>query len=356
MKKTENGTVVVKFSIMWFFAVIVVVGLIISFFKNYIFATNTTKEESIVAFEKNLQSVDVIQVMLTNTGSNKKLVNEQREISFTTSYEENPNLPENEEQVKQEGKAGKTQITALQEFENGIMVSEEVLSQTTVEEMIPKIIYRGTSKFLSKFKVHINDQVYLLVQDDLKETASSESNTLKTIPRYLNVTLLEAGEEWIKVSYNGQEGYLKTTNITSEAITPLIKEQNRIATLQNNLSLDMDVGKPSGLTLSDYKTIFTGNASDVNKIFENSFQTFYDVEQRYKVNGIFIASIGIHESAWGTSRIAQDKKNLFGFAAYDRDPYNSAATFDGYESSINAVAELLSKNYLNVAGTFYQME
>lgn len=106
MKKTENGTVVIKFSIMWFFAIITVIALIISFFVNYIFATNS-KEESIVAFEKNTQSVDVVQVMLTNTGSNKKLVNEQREVQFTTSYEENPNLPENEEQVKQEGKVRK---------------------------------------------------------------------------------------------------------------------------------------------------------------------------------------------------------------------------------------------------------
>lgn len=231
------------------------------------------------------------------------------------------------------------------------MVSEEVLSQTTLEEVIPKIIYKGTSKFLSKFSVHINDQMYLLVQDDLKESASDDSNTLKTIPRYLNVTLLEAGEEWIKVSYNGQDGYLKTTNITSETVTPLIIEQNRIASLQNNLSLDMDVSKPSGLTLSDYKAILTNNSSDVYKIFENNVQTFYDVEQKYKVNGVFIAAIGIHESAWGTSKIASDKKNLFGFAAYDRDPYNSAATFDGYENSINAVAELLSTRYLNVAGT-----
>lgn len=57
------------------------------------------------------------------------------------------------------------------------------------------------------------------------------ANTICEIPRYLNVTLLEAGEEWIKVTYNGKEGYLKKTNIISNTVTPLITEKNRVATL-----------------------------------------------------------------------------------------------------------------------------
>ncbi len=49
--------------------------------------------------------------------------------------------------------------------------------------------------------------------------------------------------------------------------------------------------------------------------------------------------------------MAQNKFNLFGFAAYDRDPYNSAKTFESYEDAINTVAEALSTKYLHVAGT-----
>ena len=37
--------------------------------------------------------------------------------------------------------------------------------------------------------------------------------------------------------------------------------------------------------------------------------------------------------------------------AYDRDPYNSAQTFQTYEDTINTVAEALSLNYLHVKGT-----
>ena len=353
MRETKNGKVIIKFSIMWFFIAIIIIALIISFFKNRIFATNTAnkEEQTIVAFEENQKSIDVIEVMLENTNSDKKMVNEQRDVQFETQYEDNPNLPRDEEQVKQEGKIGKIQVTALQEYKDDQMVNEEIIDSKTLEEVVTKIIYKGTSDFLKKYSVHIDDQMYLLEAEDLKEEAKDDSNTICNVPRYLNVKIKEAGEEWIKVAYNGKEGYLKTTNITSEAVTPMIKEKNRIATLKNNLNVDMDLSVPSGLTLSDFKTVLSNNLSDKNKIFEQSAEYFYKAEQKYKVNGIFLASIGIHESAWGTSKIANDKNNLFGFTAYDSDPYNSATSFDNYENAINKVAEVLSTKYLHVAGT-----
>ena len=352
-KEVKNGKIIIKFSIMWFFLAIVIIALIISFFKNRIFATNTANKEAktIIAFEENQKSIDVIEVMLENTNSDKKMVNEQRDVQFETQYEDNPNLPRDEEQVKQEGKIGKIQVTALQEYKDDQMISEEIIDSKTLEEVVTKIIYKGTSDFLKKYSVHIDDQMYLLEAEDLKEEAKDEANTICSVPRYLNVKIKEAGEDWIKVSYNGKEGYLKTTNITSEAVTPMIKEKNRIATLKNNLNADMDLSVPSGLTLSDFKTVLSNNLSDRNKIFEQSAEYFYKAEQKYKVNGIFLASVGIHESAWGTSKIANDKNNLFGFTAYDSDPYNSATSFDTYENAINKVAETLSTKYLHVAGT-----
>lgn len=353
MKEVKNGKIIIKFSIMWFFIAIIIIALIISFFKNRIFATNTAnkEEQTIVAFEENQKSIDVIEVMLENTNSDKKMVNEQRDVQFETQYEDNPNLPRDEEQVKQEGKIGKIQVTALQEYKDDQMINEEIIDSKTLEEVVTKIIYKGTSDFLKKYSVHIDDQMYLLEAEDLKEEAKDDSNTICNVPRYLNVKIKEAGEEWIKVAYNGKEGYLKTTNITSEAVTPMIKEKNRIATLKNNLNVDMDLSVPSGLTLSDFKTVLSNNLSDKNKIFEQSAEYFYKAEQKYKVNGIFLASIGIHESAWGTSKIANDKNNLFGFTAYDSDPYNSATSFETYENAINKVAEVLSTKYLHVAGT-----
>lgn len=353
MKESKDGKIIIKFSIMWFFIAIIIIALLISFFKNRIFATNVQNKEEIkvAVFEENQKSVDVISVMLENTNSDKKMINEQRDVEYQTIYEDNPNLPKDEEQVKQEGKIGKIQVTALQEYRGEKLQNEDIIESKTLEEAVTKIVYKGTSDFLKKYSVHIDDQMYLLEAEDLKEEAKDEANTVCNVPRYLNVKIKEAGEDWIKVSYKDKEGYLKTTNITSEAVSPLIKEKNRVAALKNNLNIEMDLSVPSGLTLSDFKTVLSNNLSDKNKIFEQNAENFYKAEQKYKVNGIFLASIGIHESAWGTSKIANDKNNLFGFTAYDSDPYNSATSFDNYESAINKVAETLSTKYLRTSGT-----
>ena len=352
MFQKTKGKIVIKFSIIWFLLFIVIVGLASSFFKNKIFATNVYKEEKqIVAFEKNQKAVDIVQIMLENTNSNKKMVNEKRDVVFTTEYEENPNLPKDEEQIKQEGKNGKIQVTALQEYQNEEMINEEIIESTTLEEVVTQIVYVGTSEFMKKYNVHIDENMYLLEAEDLKVEPKDDSDTITNIPRYLNVTIKEAGEEWIKVSYKGQEGYLKTANITSETVTPLITEKNRIAELKNNLNIDMDLTTSSGLTLSDYKTILSNNTLDKNKIFEQNAEVFYNAEQKYKINGMFLAAIGIHESGWGTSKIALEKGNLFGYKAYDSDPYNSASTFENYAEGINTVAEALATRYLYVNGT-----
>ncbi len=60
---------------------------------------------------------------------------------------------------------------------------------------------------------------------------------------------------------------------------------------------------------------------------------------------------GIHESAWGTSTIANNKKNLFGYGAIDSNPYNGAYEFSSYAEGIDLVARAFVKYYLNPKGT-----
>ena len=343
---------VIHISVMWIFIVFIIVFSIKAFFKNYILATNTNSEiEEVKVFEEDQNAVNILKVMIENNDQNKKLINEEREIEFETVYEENPNLPKDEEQIKQEGVNGKLKVTALQEYKNGEMINEDILESVVSEGAIQKIIYKGTSEFLSKYNVHIGDTMYLMEIADLKEEDNYESNTILTINRYLNVTIQEVKNDWIKVKYSDKEGYIEANKLTSESVTPMITEKNRIATLKESLNFEMELNKVSGMTLSDYKTIFSGIPSDKNNIFAQNAETFYNIEQKYKINGIFIASIGIHESAWGTSSLAMDKHNLFGFAAYDRDPYNSAANFETYEECIDTVAKVIAKNYIHTSGT-----
>lgn len=356
MKKEKmDGKIIIKISILWLFALVIIASLSIAFFKNDIFATNDYKNENkqISEIEPNENTVDILQLMVSNNYSNKKLVNEERDIEFITEKINDNQIPKGEEKIEQKGVLGKKQVKALQQYENDKFISEDIIESVTVKEPVKEIIHVGTSEFLAKFKVHIGEEMFLMEKTDLKKEANDSSESITTINRYLNFEVLEVSENWTKVKYKENEGYLPNEKLTSEAITPKIKEKNRIARIKDSLKKDMDLTEPTGLTLSDYKTMLGYNKSDKNSIFADNVEYFYNAEQKYGVNGIFIAAVGIHESGWGTSYLAKEKKNLFGYKAYDRDPINSAQDFESYEDAINTVAQALSKNYLTPSGSFY---
>ena len=355
MKKEKmDGKIIIKISIFWLFALVIIASLLIAFFKNSIFAANDIKDNKQMSeVEPNQNEIDILQIIIENNYSNKKLVNEERDIEFITEKINDNQLPKGEEKVVQKGIVGKKQVKAMQQFENDTYITEEIIESNIVKEPEKEIIHVGTSDFLATYKVHIGEEMFLMEKTDLKKEANDSSETATTINRYLDFVVLEVSEKWTKVKYKDYEGYLPNEKLTSEAITPKIKEKNRIARIKDSLNIDMDLTKPSGLTLSDYKTILGYNKSDKNSIFADNIEAFYNAEQKYKVNGIFIAAIGIHESGWGTSYLAKEKKNIFGYKAYDRDPINSAQDFETYEESIYTIAQALSKNYLSSSGSFY---
>jgi beta-N-acetylglucosaminidase len=82
--------------------------------------------------------------------------------------------------------------------------------------------------------------------------------------------------------------------------------------------------------------------------------SFIEAENRTGVNALVMAAIAAHESAFGCSRIAQDKKNLYGFGAFDHDPYTMAYTFRSYHEGTMTVASYLSRNYLTAGGRYYR--
>ena len=131
---------------------------------------------------------------------------------------------------------------------------------------------------------------------------------------------------------------------TKKYVKPKPKVQ--AGSTNGNLNFNMALNKPSGFTLEQF-TKALKDSKDKNKIFEKNAKYFYYIEKQYNINGMFVAAVGIHESAWGTSKIAINKNNLFGYGAYDSNPYNGAYTFDNYAESIDLVSRVFVKYYLN---------
>ena len=128
-----------------------------------------------------------------------------------------------------------------------------------------------------------------------------------------------------------------------------IKPKVQIGSTNGSLNFNIALNKPSGFTLDQFTKALTDD-KDKNKIFEKNAKYFYYIEKQYNINGLFVAAVGIHESAWGTSRIALNKNNLFGYGAYDSNPYNGAYTFDDYAEAIDLVSRVFVKYYLNAKG------
>ncbi len=336
---------------------ILIVGLAVFFPKNTSFTQSYAKEENIEEiseYELNRHRLNIQNIISENAGMDrvKEQVTEERDVEFETEYNNNPTLPKSEEVIKQEGSLGKENVTAIKTYENGNFVEEIILNKEKLVEPVSKIVDIGTSEFLAKHKVHIGDIMYLVDTANLKETADSTSKDVAEVKKSLDVKLLELpSEEWCKVSFDSIEGYVKTSSLTSSYTTPNIVEKNRVQRILIKVNIDMELNRTSGLTLNDYKKIFTNIPNDNNKIFQDNYTAFYNAEKKYNINGIFLASIAIHESGWGTSQIATDKKNLFGYGSYDSTPYESSFEFTDYSEGIETVAKSLVKYYLNPSGT-----
>lgn len=76
-------------------------------------------------------------------------------------------------------------------------------------------------------------------------------------------------------------------------------------------------------------------------------------EKEYGISSMVLLALSAHESAWGNSRIARDKNNLFGYMAYDNSPYASAKQFETREDAVMTVASHLSRNYLTRGAKYF---
>ena len=277
--------------------------------------------------------LDIKEIIANNSRNVKKeeIVTKPEDLEYTTKYIENPELPKGMLQVMQEGIDGQQEVYTKKVFEGEELISEEQMSSKVTKSSVNKMVAIGTAPYSSNYKVI-------------------------SLNRDAQVKLLKKKEEWYQVQYQSYIGWAKAEcftyldpNSNKENIS--ITNQYTKQQLLNRLSFNMPLNKPSGLSLEQFKKLFANEPKDTKNIFKNNAQYFYYAEKQYHVNGVFIAAVAIHESGWGSSAIANDKNNLFGYGAYDSSPYESSYQFSHYSEGIDLIARVFAKYYLNPAGT-----
>lgn len=330
-------------------AIIILFAFTALFCNKTIFAKSNSPD-----YEINKNALDIQNIISKNADVTKfkEQVVIDCNVVYATIYNNNPSLPKGEEVITKEGALGKDKVTYIRTYENKILTEEVILSRVTITKPESQLVDVGTSEFLAKHKIHIGDTLYLTEDSKLKKSTDIGSKDITDIQKSLDVKLLElTSEEWCKVSFEDKEGYIETKKLTSASSSPEIVEENKVIKIKSKVNIDMELNKSSGLTEDDFKKVLSGIPQDTKHIIEDNYKVFYEMDTKYNINGIFLASIAIHESAWGTSTIANNKKNLFGYGAYDSSPYESSYNFTEYSGGIETVAKALVKNYLNPAGT-----
>lgn len=310
-------------------------------------------------YYKNLNPINIKEIVEKNNTNNKyeKIVVEERELVYTTLYKENNQLPSGNYRVIQIGRNGKQNVVVKQTYENNELINEQIVSNNVLTSSAEKIIEIGTGSGYMKTKINKGDKVFVCANNlELKNEKNLDAKGIELLAVNEKIEIVDYDSTWCKVNTSKNTGYVLTEGIST--FDPNYKIDKAVDTeelskqqLLARLDFNMDVSVQSDLSLRQFEAVFANQPGDVNNVFKDNAKYFYYAEELYNINGLFLASIAIHESAWGTSTIAQNKKNLFGYCAYDYDPYNSASNFGKYSDGIDLVARALMGNYLNPAGT-----
>lgn len=342
------------------FIIVILAFLICILVKNIYSVLDVKIEKKQIIYYENSNPIDIKKIVDENTKINKseKIVVQEIDLEYKTLYKENKDLPNGFFRVLQVGENGKQAVVMKQIYQDNSLVGEVIVANNVVENSIEKIIEIGTGNGYLKKDIRVGDKVYVSANNlKLKKENDLQSKNIELLEMYDTVEILEIQDNWYYVKKDNYNGFVLKEGIST--YNPNVKielnSEENITYSKNELlekiNFGMDLSIQSGLSLEQFEQIFENQARDKNKIFKENAKYFYYAEEQYNINGVFLAAIAIHESAWGTSAIARNKNNLFGYAAYDRDPYNSASNFTNCAEGIDLVARMLMKNYLNSAGT-----
>ncbi len=283
----------------------------------------------------------------------EELVVEVEDLEYLTEYQNNPDIPQGTIQVVQNGQVGKQEIVTKKVYENDELIEEVQIGNKVTQSALNKVVMIGTGPYRKVTKAKVGDTVYVTsTMLSIYLEPNEQSQKIITVYKNAEMKVIKKSGDWCYVAYTHYSGWtLKECLTTIVPGTPVQEEDEAPSGTSKGISREIKLNKKSGLTLTEFKKVLSNNSQDKDRVIQNNAEYFFYAEKQYNVNGIFIASVAVHESNWGTSAIAKKKKNLFGYGAYDRDPSGSAYTFSNYSESIDLLGRVFAKYYVNPPGT-----
>ncbi|MGL4336909.1 MAG: glucosaminidase domain-containing protein, partial [Turicibacter sp.] len=204
---------------------------------------------------------------------------------------------------------------------------DEASSNETWISIIPEIQVQNTSHY----KVENGDLVHYISKDIRDELAYS-TLIIGVAPDYL-----EEGQTYY--SYDGNYFYEAWNNIAVNGVgaineaTPFYnyfqylpyrsKTNYRFGELDEYIAMQGYTEKILGVSPIDSQSQLVGEG-----------ESFIMAQEQFGINGALEMAMAIHESAFGRSKIAIEKNNMFGMNATDHNPYGNATVFSSIRNGI----------------------
>lgn len=266
-------------------------------FHNISYASTTNIEN----FKYSENQMDLSNIIHKNTKDliTEELIVEEEDLEYTSIYKNNSELPSGTIQVLQEGRTGKQSLITKRTYKNGELINEQTDTQITIAA-VDKIIEVGTAKYKSSYKIKIGNELYVTSETlAVRVNPSNDANKNITLDKGSKVKLLDIQDNWYYINFNTYKGWVQSDCLTYiDPNANNYNEENSYSKdyLLSSLNKNMNLNKPSGLSLEQFKKVLSGNSKDKNGIFENNAEYFYYAEKQYNINGIFLAAVAIHES------------------------------------------------------------
>jgi peptidoglycan hydrolase-like protein with peptidoglycan-binding domain len=124
----------------------------------------------------------------------------------------------------------------------------------------------------------------------------------------------------------------------------------KVTTADSFTNVDLRYPAPKSVTASQIDSWIAANhPGDM----EGLGQYFINAQNTYGTNATYLLAHAALETGWGTSSLALNKNNWFGYGAYDRDAYGYGGTFPSSEYAIMFEAWEVRQNYLTPGASNY---
>lgn len=104
-----------------------------------------------------------------------------------------------------------------------------------------------------------------------------------------------------------------------------------------NISREEFISRVENLIPPNKPGEVTNTKDGYERFFRPYAKDFFDIARMHGLNPMYVFALGIQESNWGTSDIANSKSNIFNFGM---DYYDSTNDSPIYSSSIDAIEEV----------------